>query len=367
MYDLAFENYSHDEILKMLSGHRTVAFEYELMNNEEKVITMLERAECSIAFNSTAEIMGTASLTFREIKDKHSYTDMRVRPWFKLLLPNRNWARFPLGIYILTTPTRKDDSGSAYVDVECYDKTIILQEDKLTDRLFIQAGANYVNEIRKVLISSGIEKSIITGSELTLPADQEYEIGSSKLEVINSLLKAINYTPIHFDRNGNATAEPYVEPDQRAAEYGYSTDDNSLILAGGNQQNDLYNIPNVIIRYVDSPDQEALRAEYINNDDSSPLSIGRRGRRIVDVEPVDDIADQDTLNAYVRRVAFEKTQINDSVVLPTALMPHHEYRNCIFVRNDRLGVTSKYIEYAWSMTLSAGEMMSHTLKKVIRL
>ena len=70
-------------------------------------------------------------------------------------------------------------------------------------------------------------------------------------------------------------------------------------MAGGNQQNDLYNIPNVIIRYVDSPDQETLRAEYINDDNSSPLSIGRRGRRIVDVEAVDDIADQDTLLSLI--------------------------------------------------------------------
>ena len=93
MYDLAVENYTHDEIIRMLSGHRTVAFEYELMNNEEKVIRLLDRAECSISFNSAAEIMGTASLTFRETNDKHSYTDMRVRPWFKLLLPNRKWAR----------------------------------------------------------------------------------------------------------------------------------------------------------------------------------------------------------------------------------------------------------------------------------
>ena len=49
--------------------------------------------------------------------------------------------------------------------------------------------------------------------------DLEYEIGTSKLDVINSLLQAINYTPIHFDRMGNAVAKKYIEPDERAAEY----------------------------------------------------------------------------------------------------------------------------------------------------
>lgn len=87
----------------------------------------------------------------------------------------------------------------------------------------------------------------------------------------------------------------------------------------------------------------------------------------MNVESVDDIADQGTLDAFTRRVAIEMSQVNDNVVLPTALMPHHEYRNCIYLRNDNLGITSKYIEYAWSMKLGIGEKMNHTLKKVMRI
>ena len=369
MYDMSYAEFTNEQVIKMLEGNRTIDFEYELMNNEEKVITTLDNVECSISFNSEAEIMGTASIRFRETEIRSYYTDLRIRPWFKIQAPDRTWIRHPLGIYIITTPTRQDGGGEVYIDADCYDKSIILQEDKLTDRLLIKAESLYVNEVRNVHMSAGINKTNIDGSELRTSVDLEYEIGTSKLDVINSLLQAINYTPIHFDRMGNAVAKKYIEPDERAAEYGYMTDDNSLILSGANQSNDLYNVPNIVIRYVENPDVEntSLRSEYVNNDASSPLSIQRRGRKIVNVESVDDIADQGTLDAFTRRVAIEMSQVNDNVVLPTALMPHHEYRNCIYLRNDNLGITSKYIEYAWSMKLGIGEKMNHTLKKVMRI
>lgn len=370
MYDMSYQGYSNEQVLKFLEGNRTIDFEYELLNNEEKVITTLDKVDCTISFNSEAEIMGTAVVNFKEPSLKYQYTDLRIRPWFKVLSPDGTWIRHPLGIYIITTPIRKDTDGVIYIDADCYDKTIILKEDKLTDRLFIKAGSYYVNEIRKVLMSAGIKKTIIDSTDFVINIDLEFEIGTSKLEVINSLLQAINYTPIHFDRMGNAVAKKYIEPEQRASEYGYITDDKSLILVGANQSNDLYNVPNIVIRYVENPDfteHAWLRSEYRNDNDSSPLSISRRGRRIVDVESIDDIADQDTLDAYTKRIAIEKSLINDDVILPTAIMPHHEYRNCIFVRNDKMGIACKYIEYAWSMNLKIGEKMNHTLKKVVRL
>lgn len=367
MYNMAYQSYTNDQVLKMLENNRTIDFEYELLSKDEKVITTLDNVDCTINFNSEAEIMGTLSLSFLEKDLRYHYTDLRIRPWFKVLSPDKIWVRHPLGIYIITTPIRKDTEGKVYIDADCYDKSIILKEDKLTDRLLIKAGSFYINEVRKVLMSAGINKTIIDGSEQKMNIDLEFEIGTSKLEVINSLLMAINYTPLHFDRMGNAVSSKYIEPDLRSAEYEYITNDKSLVTIGSTQTNDLYNVPNVVIRYVENPDYEPLRSEYRNDDDTSPLSISRRGRSIVDVESVDDIADQETLDSYTRRVAIEKSLINDDVSLLTAIMPHHDYRNCLYVKNDNLNIACKYIEYAWSMKLAAGEKMTHTLKRVIRL
>lgn len=369
MYDMAYQDYSNEDVLRMLEDNRIIDFEYELLSTDEKVITTLEDADCTVTFNSEAEIMGTVNITFLEQEKRYYYTDLRVRPWFKIKAPDDTWIRHPLGIYIITTPVRKHNGGNIYIEADCYDKSIILKEDKVTDRFFIKSGSFYVNEVRNVLMSAGINKTIIESSDFKTTTDLEFEIGTSKLDIINALLMAINYTPIHFDRMGNAVSNRYIEPDQRTAEYEYMTDDESLVVSGTTQTNDLYNIPNIVTRYVENPDMPYtwMKSTWKNENDSSPLSISRRGRKIVDIESVDDIADMDTLKQYTRRIGLEKSQINDDVVLPTAIMPHHSYRDCIYVRHDKLKIACRYVEYAWEMRLAAGETMKHTLKKVIRL
>ncbi len=129
----------------------------------------------------------------------------------------------------------------------------------------------------------------------------------------------------------------------------------------------MYNVPNIFVRYTDDPDGEELRSEYVNDSVGSKISTVNRGRNVVDIESVDDIADQETLDALVRRIAIEKSQTYDTITIPTGLMPHHEYRDCIFVNETTLGVGNKYIEYAWEMELSVGGTMTHTLKRVVKL
>ena len=79
MYDMSYAEFTNEQVIKMLEGNRTIDFEYELMNNEEKVITTLDNVECSISFNSEAEIMGTASIRFRETEIRSYYTDLKFR------------------------------------------------------------------------------------------------------------------------------------------------------------------------------------------------------------------------------------------------------------------------------------------------
>lgn len=365
---LAKNGYTDKEILNFLQSNRTIAFEFEIMDNKERVITHANAAG-NVSFNSSSEIMGTASLQIQEenlLEYSKFYSDMRVRPIFKLKTPN-GWVNYPLGVFIMTSPSRKESNNTVYWDVDCYDKGIILKEDKLQDRLFIAAGSNYVSQVKNILLSAGIDRYVIESTTLVTGMDLEFEIGTSKLEVINDLLYAINFYPIHFNSNGFAETGRYVEPMQRETEFGYMTGDESVILPETTQKSDLFNVPNVVIRYINNPDAEFLRSIYVNDNPNSSVSTVRRGRRIVDVESVEDMADQNTLDAYTKRVAIEKSQAYDSVHMSTAIMPMHGFRNCIFIREDKLNIQTKYIEYAWSMDLEPGGSMAHELKRVVYL
>lgn len=367
MYSLAQSEYTHEEVLRMLESDRLINFRYELLDKNEIKLKDLENVSGSIRFDSTQEIMGTASFTIREIEGVDLRTvDLRIRPFFRFKAP-KGWLEYPLGIYIMSSPKRSIQSSRVQQQVDCYDYSTILKEDKFTTRLFIAAGTNYVTQIRNILTDSGVKKTNIETSILTASKGLEFEIGTSKLEVINSLLTAINYEPLHFDNRGYAVSRRYIEPLNRRTEQAYQTNDKSIIKSGASQSVDIYNVPNIFVRYTDDPDGDELRSEYINDSVGSVISTVNRNRNVVDIESVNDIADQSTLNDLVRRVAIEKSQTYDAITLPTALMPHHSYRDCVYVGEDGLGVGNKYIEYAWDMDLSIGGTMSHTLKRVVKL
>lgn len=352
-----------------MSMDRVFDFRYDILDNQERVLDQVE-ATGSISFDSTGEIMGTASFRIKEGKLKEYakfYADMRIRPVMIQIDNHKNKQEYPLGVYIMMSPVKSGEDNTVIWNVDCYDKSIILKEDKLQDRIYLPSGSNYVAEVKKLLLSAGMDKYSIENSEALLSSDVEFEIGRSKLEVINELLYAINYYPIHFNENGFAVSSRYIEPMQRETEIEYITDHKSIILEGVQQSNDLYNIPNIIIRYVDNPDSDPLRSIYINDNPDSIISTVRRGRNIVDVDTVDDIADQDTLDAYTKRIAIEKSQACDSVNLRTGITVGHGFRNCIFVRDDELDIATKYIEYSWSMDLAVGGIMTHQLKRVVQL
>lgn len=53
-----------------------------------------------------------------------------------------------------------------------------------------------------VLYGAGIIRANIEGAEDTIAEAVEYAPGAYRLDIINELLAAINYTPIHPDANG---------------------------------------------------------------------------------------------------------------------------------------------------------------------
>lgn len=285
-----------------------------------------------------------------------------------LKMPDGNWLEYPLGIFLISTPEKTKKGNYFYRNAEGYDSTMILTEDKFTTRYIVYKGQNYVKAIVDIINTGGIWKINIPSSELKTEVDKEFEIGTSKLEAINSLLKEINYTSLWVDNNGALTSAPYQVPTVRKAEYVYRNDDLSVIISeGSSEELDLFNVPNTWVVTASNPEKEPLVSRYVNNAKDSITSTVNRGRNIVRFETVDDIADQNTLDNYVRRIAYNTSDVYSKFVFQTALMPHHGYLDCLFIDHNKFNTTSKYIETAWEMDLRLGGTMSHSCRKVIQI
>ena len=372
MLELALNEYSKEEVMKQLhlaDGYREVKFRYDLLNKHEVKIGELTSLDGEITMNSLAEIKKVGRFNFKEneLNDVDWLND-RVQPFFMLKMPKGDFIEWPLGIFLISSPTRAKRNSGIYREVEAYDASLVLMEDKFDNRYRIAAGTNYITAIKTILNQSNIWKINIPYIPSTISIDKEFEIGEEKITAINSLLQEINYTSLWVDNNGFFTAKPYIIPSSREVEYEYRNNNVSIIVSNSpTEELDLFNVPNKWIVTSSNPESVPLVSTYTNDLPTSPTSTANRGRTIVDFRTIDDIADQIILDEYTKRIAYESSNIYSKFNFQTAIMPHHSYLDCLFIEHTGFGVSHKFIETSWSMELKAGGKMNHTCRRIIRI
>ena len=369
MLALTKGRYTREQVISQLHltrGKRKVSYRYDLLNKYDvKIGELKAQLGGSITLNSLAEIKRTANFTFSEseLADVDWLND-RIRPIFILEMPNGDKLEWALGTFLLSSPSRKYQNRVTR-DVEAYDANVILVEDKFDNRYRIAAGTGYISAINDILNGAGIWKINIMPHAGILSVDKEFEIGTSKLTAINQLLSEINYTSLWIDETGYAVAKPYILPTEREPEYEYRTDDISIMQPDATNEIDLFAIPNVWVVVASNPEKAPLVSRYTNSSIGSKTSTVSRNRRIVDFREIDDIYDQETLDAYVQRIAYESSQVYDRMIFTTATMPHHTYSDMLLIQHNKLGVSEKYVETSWTLNLSLGGLQNHECRRVI--
>lgn len=367
MQNLAISGYTENEVKKALQSNREIKFEYDLLDKNDKKIGVIDEVSGSYSFTADAEIKGAGSFLINEKYAKDiDFLSERIKPYYNLKM-GHEWIRWGQGIYLASSPNRNEQNGGIYRNIEAFDKSLILKEDMTENRYYITKGTAYTDVIRELVLSTGIEKISIQESELALSIDKEYEIGTSKLDIINDLLNAINYNSVYFDENGFCMIRKYITPKERKYDFEYTTNANSIITYGSSETLDVFQVPNKFIRYVENPESDYLISSFVNNRANNKLSTVSRGRTITDIQAVSDIADQSTLDEYVKKIASERSQVFGGIKFNTIQMPHHTFLDCLHIKNTSLGIAEKMIETGWSINTELNGLMTHTCKKVVEL
>jgi len=414
MIDLSRDGYSHEQIKNMLHmkhGSRKIRFRYFLLDkNENKLAEISHLVEsASIEQSAFSEIKRTATFRLKDdvhkvagVEKKIDWNSDRIQVFVEFKVPDwveqveetgsgvyflsanmpiemdtrkvyftkkeGGWIDFSLGVFLISSPTKIEEGQSIYREVEAYDKLLIMKEDRVTYRYTIFAGVRYYDAMVQLFSDAGIIHYNIENSDKLLSTDKEYEPGTEKLAILNDLASDLNYTPFWVDEWGYFRSNQYRSPQEQAEDYIYADDEMSIVEPGSEEELDLFGLPNVFSVIVSNPDtEEVFVSTAENNNPNHPRSIPSLGRRVVRFEEKDDIADQESLDAYVERLAFQSSQIYGRVKFTTAIMPFHSYSNVLRIINKKLGINDKYAEVNWSMSLQAGASMSHEVRRVVSL
>lgn len=340
-------------------GRREVRYRYAVMRDGVRYCEIEAVEAPTITAQADAAIKTSLRGVFSVPGDVDWLTDS-LRPYMQV-----EGTEYPLGEYVMTSVVNQYRGGRVYASLEGYDQGVRVQNGTLDSRIILREGRKYREVIAEQLIACGIDQVMADPTDDLLPEDRaDWEIGESRLTLINALLSEINYRSLWFDTNGIARLTKYRQPSAELASKAYTADELSVIFDESSSSLDAYGAYNDWIAIVSNPDKPLMMARAANENPTSALSVQRLGRRTAPIIRLDNIASQEALQEYVNNVRFKGLASAETVSWSTANFPH-EVGEIVILQHPQLhGV---YEEVGWTMTLQAGAEMQHTGKRVVYL
>ena len=340
---------------------RKYSVRVEVIRNGATLTNLHPVGDPVIDCDSESEIKTSMAGSFLDDPEVNWLTD-ELKPYQII-----NGVEHPVGVFpIGTAAPSYDKNGVKTVNVEAYDRCLILKQTKTESVLHLSAGTNYVQAVEQLLVEAGIALYLAAPTLEVLSTDREdWDIGSSYLSIINVLLAEINYGQIWFNSEGYAMVQPAKTPSVENIDHQYGTDQKIRVLMRPcSIETDAFNAPNVFVAICDNPDLSApLIATAVNDNPLSSLSTVKRGRRILEKTVVDNIASQAALDEYVQRRCMESMLASEVATISTANLPGHGVNDTVaLVHPDIEGI---FQEVSWSLILAPGQTMLHKLRRAV--
>lgn len=274
-----------------------------------------------------------------------------------------NGEEYPLGVFVVTTETDISVGGIRMTEIEAYSVLYLAQRKRIEERLSIRAGENYITRIVSLLNSCGINDIDADPSEFVFAsAREDWDIGTSVLEIVNQLLDEISYNPAWVDLKGAVRLTKYVVPTIEQIQHTYSEGEYSVIASDYSRTTDRYGKYNVFRVTCENPDlEEPMVAIAENNSPDSPFSTVNIGR-VLFIEQVDNIPSQAALQDYAERLRNQSMQETETVEFYTALSPDHAAYDVIALNNGELA--GIYTETEWRLPMSPSARMTHKARRL---
>ena len=338
--------------------NRIISSRIDIIRNGVKYGSFSYSKAPKITANSSGEICMACKATVDENSEMDVLTDL-IRP-----VAIVNGSEYAMGDYVIGTKTDRFSDGKKSWDIEAYDKSLLCKQSKTSTILHYDAGLPYIDAIKSLLTESGITVVISTPNADTLATDREdWEIGTSRLEIINALLDEINFYPLYFDLNGYARLTQKTTPGAENINITYRADEASILYPDCASELDIFDAPNVFLVLLSNSEQDAMIATSTNDSPASALSTIRRGREIVSITKVDNIASEAALQEYADNLRNASLLSTETIEFYTGLNPLHSVHDIIALHHPmQEGI---YLETGWSVTLKAGEQMKHTARRSI--
>lgn len=340
--------------------NKTPTFRFDIVENGICIGQAFALNKPSVKCDSDAEVKMSLSGEFVLNIQDPNWLKARIKPY--LIIAGKESS---LGEYLISQAEDcMDKKGLKFWQIKGMDLGRIPQRSRTEKRVLFQAGQRYTDIVQSILLELGISRIVAIQSDATLKNDRaDWEIGTSWIKIINSLLAEINYQSLWFDTEGNARIQPHRQVDGTVIDHRYESGELSQIKPQVDISSDIYKAYNVFTAMVSSPEyEEPMIAVSVNDIPTSRISTVNIGRVQAPIEKLDDIANQEELQKYVDNLRFQSMCSTETISFRTALN-QHQVRDIVSIHHPQ--ASGIYQETQWKMTLSFDGEMTHTAQRVV--
>ena len=287
----------------------------------------------------------------------------RIQPALLLSTDGDDWTRFPLGVFLTTTPNHKITEATPTWDVQGYDLLELLS-NPLGASITLAGGDTVLSTVEALVTGAGGTTGFDqTAAATTAAATTSWsflEGSETTLTVCNAMLAQIGYEPIWVDRDGTFKSAPYKSPADRASVWSFNTSSSTTTVASERTATaDMWRAANEILGINTSPELTTPvignGITVLTNDADGPTSVAARGRTIRKIMQGQYVSQAALETAVLQAMNIEK-RVATKVQCRVSPNPTLSHNSVVSYRDDAIPVNGSHIVERWSLPLDGGDM-----------
>lgn len=285
-------------------------FEYYIVDpgtwkDKKKVNTI---KSCSITWDSEADTLGSATIDATE-----SLGECYIRVYL-ITIQNGVKERYPLGTFMIQTPSSSFDGKVHSVTMDAYTPLIELKEKMPPYGYSIEEDANIMSMAYKLTRENVRAPVVQTTSFETLDDAFVSETDDTWITFLSDLVANAEYS-FALDEMGRIMFVPDQEIASLQPVYTFDDDNSSILHSTISMDQDLYGLPNVC-EVIYSNGSVQCSSRKVNDDPNSPISTVNRGREIFYRESNPALPgkpDQEYLDEYTEKLLKNLSSIEYTI------------------------------------------------------
>lgn len=289
---------------------------------------------CTIDRDTTASTLGSATIDITEAID-----ECYVRIYL-ITIQNGIREKFPLGTFLVQTPSSKHNGKIINVSLDAYTPLIELKENPPPLGYSIFKNENIMSHVCSLTQEHARAPIVETKSDETLYYDFVANTDDTWLSFIFDLMGRANYI-FDLDEMGRILFSPKQDTASLRPVWTYTDDNCSILYPEFDIERDLYGIPNAV-EVVYSNGSESFYAKVVNDDENSPISTINRGREILRRFPNPDfggVPTESQVEEYAEQLLRDLSTLEYTIAYSHGYCPVRP-NDCVRLDISKIGLTN---------------------------